>query len=136
MEEEEFLAIEDALREVCLRVGAPELTEDRFYVRRSGIEPERLLTAKDRVVAQVEALERHMSLYDRGTYDNAMDRIQTVLQQSILSTERDAAFPAGAIVIVPGRAGAGEDIFDLQDLPDLERMRQDLRMLANRLRES
>jgi hypothetical protein len=137
MDDQEFLTIESELREVCARIGAPELTEDRFYGRRvSSEEPERLLPPKERVVAQIEALERYMSLYDRRIYDGAMYKIQSVLSQSIVPTRSEFPLPTGAAVIVSDRVGAGEDVFDLGELPDLEQLRLRLRSLANHLRES
>lgn len=137
MEDEEFLEIENALVDVCARLGAPELTEARFYVRRvSPDDPEILLPPRERVVAQIDALERYISLFDRRTHDAAIEKIQGILRQSTGPDTRTFSLPSRARVIAPGRSGAVEEIIELNDLPALDDIRRDLRALAGRLKES
>ena len=137
MEEHDFLEIENVLIDLCSRLGAPELTEARFHVRRVSAEsPEILLPPRERVVAQIEALERYISLFDRRTHDAAIEKIQGILRQSTGPDVHSFSFPSRARVVAPGRSGSGEQIFDLNDLPVLDDIRQNLRILAGRLSEA
>jgi hypothetical protein len=53
LEGDDFLAIDDVLREICARIG-------RFYMRRIDADgSERLLPPRERVTAEIEALERY-----------------------------------------------------------------------------
>jgi hypothetical protein len=137
MDEEDFLEIENRLREQCRRIGVPELTEDRFYEFGDGVEePARLLPPRARVIAQIEALERFLSLYDGGVYNSAMEKIEGLLRQSPERSGHPQSIPDHAVVLLPERSTTGDREFDLRNLPNLQEVRSRLKVLANYLREA
>lgn len=136
MEEEDFLKIEQELRELCVRIGAPEITEDKFFLKRETYaSPDVLRDPRTRVLEQLDALDRHFSLYDRSVFQSSMQKIARLLQDDE-RLDGATSVPTDAVVLLPGRSGTEEEIFDLSELPDLTELREELRDIRKRLSES
>jgi hypothetical protein len=134
MDDEEFASLEAQIRELVTSIGAPELTDDRFYRRRDGREGrEYLLPPRERVLAQLEAIDRYFSLYDRRVYVETMSVIRDLLSDGAEAPD----LPIRAAIVVPDRVGGlAEGTVDLAELPDLAELRAQLRALVDRLSDA
>jgi hypothetical protein len=136
MEEQDFIQIEAELRNLSGFIGAPDLTEERYYRQRDGFEGfEYPMPPRGRVLAQLDALDRFLSLYDGAVYQNAMEKIRGLLEESP-PRPGISNFPTHAVVVTPNQLASDEESFDLRTLPDLTDLRQQLRNLRAQLSEA
>jgi hypothetical protein len=136
MNDEDFLALEDRLRTWASVLGAPEIMDDRFYrIRPAPEAADRLMSPRERVIAQLEAFDRLLSLHDARVYRQTMEKIGTLLRRSPARPERPFNIPEHAVIVLPRRSGEGEEFFDLRDLSDLAETRAQLRAFMTRLQE-
>lgn len=103
-------------------VGLPHLTDTPVFIDR---DPEaggpRRLQPRDHLVALLSALERHLALTDRETYDRALEMINEEVEESSVRS---------ACVVAPD----GEsDAVPLDDLPELRSVRHRLKELIREI---
>jgi hypothetical protein len=134
MTNEDFIALEAGLRESFRRLGVPEIADSIYFRVRDGVPTDELSSPRERVAAQIDALERYFSTYDRQVYDESMRNIRNVLSDS---PRRGARSPNRAVVLLPDASGltGNEEQFPLSKLPRLKTLRSRLGRLAQRIRE-
>lgn len=141
MDDEDYLRIEAKLGELAALVGAPEIMDRRCYRRPAdrdrteGEIDEISFSPRERIFAEIEALERHLVLLDRQTYVAAMENINLALSFSATDAG-DARAPDTAIIDLDGDGETDGVTIDLADLPNLREVRRMLRELSLGLKES
>lgn len=134
MEEADFLSIEDELRTLCAAMGASGVMDVRHYYRGDDTtEGSQLLDPRSRVLAQLDSLDRFMSVFDKAVFWSALEKIQGLLSEDA-DGKRD--IPSSAIVLLPASSTAERQLFDLQQLPDLKEVRAELADLRNQIAEA
>ena len=103
-------------------VGLPHLTDPPVFIDR---DPEtdgpRRLHPREHLVELLSALERHLALTDRETYDRALEMINEEVEESSVRS---------AFVVGPD---AEADAVPLDDLPDLRAIRDRLKELIREI---
>lgn len=106
--------------------GAPGIAEERHYAEPDPETGEpRLFSPQRRLIAMLEAFERHLAIRDRATYEFAIGGIRDSVQ---------GPAPERITVIFTADADEGSEI-SLHDAPDLEGVRTNVRDLIRRLRD-
>jgi hypothetical protein len=144
MDDEDFLELESSLRFLAASIGASEVMNPRHYYKpiSRGAERDeegramRPLNPRDRVIAEIEALDRHLSLFDVETYHDAMKHIQSVVVRDVDATGLRYGWPAGAVIEFDDPTGTRTSRFEFETLPDLSEIRFALKDLASNLRDS
>ena len=127
MDEADFLAIIEALKDQFGRIGAPELGDDSFYTdREEETGRTRLQEPQGRAVAMLQAFERFLAVRDAATYHDAMGRLAQSLEGS---------HPDGAVVL-PIDDTLDAPPIDLSEAPDFGELRDSVTQLIGQLRES
>lgn len=136
MDDQAYLRVEYQLRELASRVGTPTLGDGAIATGRRLEGGERLpLLPRERLLARLEALERHLTTVDRGTYNLAMSKINRVLISSAERMDRPPEIPTKAFVVaeLPGQADPVK--IPLESLPDLSEPLRRIRLLIAQVQE-
>lgn len=127
MEDEEFIRliqlVEGQLRERGL---AHVAAEENFIELPELDEPARLMEPKERLIALLEAFDIHLMLNDSSVARRSL---------SLISEACDGPGPETAIVVKPLDRGA-TPTENLLDLPNLDNLREELKKLLYRIRET
>jgi hypothetical protein len=125
MNEEEFLALENLLREQFESIGASDLADPTAYLMRERAEePTRMRDPRDRLLQMLEALDRRLAIEDGDTFGEAM---------AILRESTDGAMPEQVLVEPVSEV---EPMVDLSVTPNLRELRTRLRRLIGNLAET
>lgn len=133
--DEDFLRIETMLGALAAQIGASSVMDIEDYVEpergREGVQ--RPLPLRQRVVAEVKALERHLALLDRATY---LETLETIRGNYLKGSAPVELQPLPGGVKIAFEADSGFEPLDLGELPDLDRARATLAHLAGQLAEN
>jgi hypothetical protein len=143
MNNDSCLRMEALLRSHAAELGAPDLGDENLFEEgRLEDGSRRLLPPRARLLARIDALERHVLLLHRGVYEEAMAKIQASVQGTSRGTVRDDRMedlpqsgPTGAIAMIPSPTNEGRMAFNLADLPDLALPLKKIRTLRARIME-
>lgn len=135
MDDLEFLRFEESLRKEFERFGLSDLGDERHY-RLEGMDgPSRLLPPRERVLAELRALDRLLMLHDRKVYDQSMADIEAVLRKASGKGASSLRTPRDAVVVLPENSPGVEREHSLGDLTDLTEPRRRLAELIRSLEE-
>ena len=142
MDEDDFRAVEAQLAVLAAAIGAPPVMDVRNYrvpiergaPRDKDGRADRPMPIRERVVAEIKALERHVALLDYKTYKNAMGRIDFVLRAGSDRALRPT-IPEEAVIQLDSPSGEPGETLRLATLPDLRAVREALLVLAESLNE-
>ncbi len=126
MDEQDYRALIVLTQEELRRVGAPDLADPERYLYRNPETGElRRLDPKKHLMEMLRAFDRHLAIRDRGTYDNALGRMNDVLAEGRVK----AAF------LVPTEEDGEGAPQALDTLPDLGQIRSSVERLIGRIAE-
>ena len=126
MEDDDYLALIDLVERRLTDAGADELADPALYTRRDYETGERSMLPPDqRLVAMLEAFNRHMKARDIATFEVALKRINKNLHEGFVN---------GAIVEDGDDERSGEPV-DLEQSPRFAEPRERLEVLIARLRD-
>jgi len=140
MNNDSCLRIEALVRAQAAQIGAPDLgDENLFSDERMEDGSRRLLPPRARLLARIDALERHVLLLHRGVYEEAMMKIKASIQRGL--AEDDVfptvaeTVPTGVMAMIPSATDEGRMAFNLADLPDLSAPLKKIQALRGRIME-
>jgi len=127
MTDEEIEALIKLLVVQLEEVGLGELADERLYQIRDEETGEGFLPPPGKYLIEIlETFERHLSIMDRHTYDNALYRISQFVEDA----------PKAAVVELPATRGVARAEHDLGQLSFLSDIRGELHTLIGQLREA
>lgn len=135
MNDEELLRVEAALRRLADMVGAGDIMEPQHYrdglleTALTGESVDRPFSLRRRVVAEVKALERHLALLDRDTYEKSLGIIREVAGRTI-GPEEKVMLPDDVVIEIENETARGIRTIHFSELPLLDEARHILRQLA------
>lgn len=143
MEDEDFLRIEAALRRLAELVGAGDVMDPRHYRDPADLPPGRdgkpergrPFSPRERLVAEVKALERHLALLDRNTYEKTLAMMRDAVANAD-SLAASGSLPEEAVIEMDDERARGVRALFFSELPDLGEARHLLRGLAAGLAEA
>ena len=135
----EYREVIDALERQFHAAGLETIADpSRFTIDDDDADDDRRLRhPEDRLVAMLEAYERHLAGNDRRAFDIALDDINAALVEGEVG---DARFLPVSDADTPSAVGSDSPIapdgsFSLRDAPDLRELRDVLDQFINELRE-
>ena len=133
----EYREVIDALERQFRAAGLETIADPSRFTIDDDAGERRLRRPEDRLIAMLEAYERHLAGYDRRAFDIALDEINAALVEGELG---DARFVPVSDGDTPSAVGTDSPIapdgsFSLRDAPDLRELRAALNQFINELRE-